>query len=54
MKLLQKDIIAEKLINGGWRLSIMHDARRVTARYFGYSLREAKRMFLADIKAGAL
>ena len=47
-----KDISAEKLVSGGWRLSIMTDGRLVSRRYFDYTLREAKRLFIANIQAG--
>jgi hypothetical protein len=49
----QRDITAEPLASGGWLLAVMHDGRRIAARYFDYTLREAKARFLADIKAGA-
>ena len=50
----RKDVSAERLHSGGYLLAVMRDGRRIAARYFDYSLREAKARFLADIKAGLL
>ena len=46
------EITAERLVGGGWRLSVMIDGRLVSRRYFDYTLREAKSRFIADIQAG--
>lgn len=46
------DISAERMRSGGWLLAIMHDNRRIAARYFGYTLRQARAEFLADLRAG--
>ncbi len=54
MSLRQRDVSAERLTGGGWLLAVMHDGRRIAARYFDYTLREAKARFLADVKAGAV
>lgn len=48
------DIMVEKLVSGGWLLSVIHDGRRIASRHFDYTLREAKSRFIADIKAGAV
>jgi hypothetical protein len=41
----------EGLHSGGWLLAVVHDGRRIAARYFDYTLREAKARFLADVRA---
>lgn len=53
-RIRQRDVTAERLHSGGWLLAVVHDGRRIAARYFDYTLREAKARFLADIKAGAV
>lgn len=52
--LRQRDVSAERLTGGGWRLSAVVGDRLVTGRYFDYTLREAKARFVADARAGAL
>lgn len=52
--LRQADVACVPLVSGGWLLAVVHDGRRITARYFETSKRAAKVRFLADVKAGAV
>ncbi len=54
MTLRRRDVSAERLTGGGWRLSALYAGRLVTGRYFDYPLRDAKARFVADVRAGLL
>lgn len=50
-RIRQRDVTVERLHGGGWLLAVVHDGRRIAARYFDYTLREAKARFMADVRA---
>lgn len=52
MTIKASDIFHEKLTGGGFRLSVNYDGRLISCRYFEQSLRDAKRIFISEIKAG--
>lgn len=47
-----KDISTERLVSGGLRLSVVYAGQLRQCRYFDYPLREAKRAFIAELRAG--
>jgi hypothetical protein len=52
MKLTKKDITIQKLTkSGAWMLSVANRDHRFAKIYFGCSLREARRLFFADLRA---
>lgn len=47
-----KDISTERLVSGGFRLSAVYGGQLRQCRYFDCSLRDAKRVFIAELRAG--
>ena len=45
----RKDITPERDIRGGWVFSVISKGVRVSRRFYGYTKKEATRLFLEEI-----